>query len=87
MILIITLMILMDKFFLLLAYNELPKWTMNQNLSIGGNKNIPKDSMDTRADPQGQSPAMVHQWTLQGWIIQPYNFLTFCSLGVYIFIL
>ena len=34
--------------------------------------------------PKGQSPALVHQWTLQCWIIQPYKFLTFCSLSVYI---
>ena len=45
-------------------------------------KIIPRDSKNTRAS-QCQSPALVHQGTVQGPIIVPYNSLTFCRLGVY----
>ena len=45
-------------------------------------KIIPRDSKNTRAS-QYQSPALVHQGTVQGPIIGPYNYLTFCRLGVY----
>ena len=48
--------------------------------NLRNKKNIPKDKS---RPPQDQIPALVPQWTIQGLIIGPHNFLTFCRLGVH----